>query len=157
MKESKRRWLRTIKRARVRTAGTRTGHPFYSSTAWRKFRKRYMEDLYMEQLRDKAFEPWQNGLIMKFAPVCEVCFKQFKYKVIGEPAPGRELHHKKDINPANAYKSEGYGEPLSRDNVQLLCRHHHFSESMKHSKSKGTRAGVGKSLVVNIIQTRVPV
>jgi hypothetical protein len=63
-------------------------------------------------------------------PVCEQCYDQYTKQFRPGVKQGRELDHITPVNPEDAMNTmDIYGEPLSFDNVQLLCNRDHSEKS----------------------------
>ena len=75
----------------------RTG--FYSNAAWRRFRLSFLLS----------------------NPLCEECQRQ------GRVTPATEVHHRHAVNPDNPHDTQNgrFGEPLSENNCQALCKQCH--------------------------------
>lgn len=90
--------------------GRKVTTKFYHSTAWRKFRNRYISE----------------------NPLCVECYLE------GKSVAGHVVDHIKQINREDPYNTHFgvYGEPLDEDNVQTLCHHHHNKKSGKERWKK---------------------
>lgn len=86
---------------------------FYNSDAWKQTRN--------------AFYKHARG-------ICARCQKEFEEgkRSLEDMQPGRIVHHKKHITPANINDPK---ITLSFDNLELLCDEHHN----RHHKGKGRR------------------
>jgi hypothetical protein len=71
-------------------------------------------------------------LCFKLNPLCVDCLKE------GISRLGNVSDHIKQINPANPYDLQDgkYGDPISQENRQTLCEHHHAVKSAKERWKK---------------------
>lgn len=105
-KSKKRPWVPE----REAQTGRKVINPFYHTTAWRKFRRTYIQA----------------------HPLCVDCYQ------LGNTRDGNVVDHIRRINPTDAYNTAfgHFGEPLDESNVQTLCTHHHAVKSGKETWSK---------------------
>ena len=106
---------------------------FYNSYTWKKFRKGYIQHLTNKQMEEipALSLPDQYKLhLLEHIPVCEKCYKMYTMEIQPGVKKGSPLDHIKPVNPEDALQPmDIYGEPLSYDNVQLLCERCHAEKS----------------------------
>lgn len=115
-----------------------TNKKFYNSKSWRSLRIVYIDTLIEEQ-RNRIIETFpakQQLSLLNDIPLCERCLDLLDVHGEYNVKRGKELDHIKPINPVNALDTCNgvYGEPLSINNLQLLCPEHHAKKSARDSK-----------------------
>lgn len=113
---------------------------FYNSKAWRETREAYFKHYQALLYRDIPEAKWKGQgleshkvsyiLALGYLP-CEICLKLYCADAYDTVERGVELDHIKPVNREDATQSEGYGDPFSFDNLQLLCRTHHAKKSQR--------------------------
>ena len=117
---------------------------FYNSASWRETRKAYLSEYQMKIFNECGRGYWTvNGQTLELSPnqqtyilsldypPCEMCLKFYIAGAYDFIRMGEELDHINPINRDNALEADGHGEPLSHDNLQLLCKKHHAKKSQR--------------------------
>ena len=105
---------------------------FYNSAPWKKFRAAYINQLTSSQydyLEASNLEDVTD--LLQVVPICEKCLKNHVSGGKKGVKRGNTLDHIDPINPDSALDSEGWGAPLDKENVQLLCPRHHNAKSSR--------------------------
>ena len=131
------------KRGEKKESRRRASHnnkKFYNSKAWRETREAYMRHYRSRLFNEIPTGKWQQIdlsmhqvsyiLQLEYLP-CEICLKLYCAEAYQEVEEGKELDHIQPLNRENAIESQGYGDPFSFDNLQLLCRTHHSKKSQR--------------------------
>ena len=131
---------------------------FYNSKAWRDTRESYLK-AYQHYLftyiplgrwDDMELTEKQQSYLLSLSYLpCETCLRLYCAEAYDKVNEGKELDHKRPVNPANALKdkytqtthhqngqtiTESYrthGDPFDFKNLQLLCRFHHAKKSQR--------------------------
>ena len=113
---------------------------FYGSKAWRETREAYMRHYQRRLFKHIPMGKWERMdldaqqvtyiLQLEYLP-CEICLKLYCADAYDTVEKGVELDHIEPVNHDNALLSEGYGDPFSFDNLQLLCKRHHAKKSQR--------------------------
>jgi hypothetical protein len=110
----------------------RQSHPFYKTKPWRHLRLQKIEELKQEQYDYlETISPTDSVFLLPKVPICEKCLTLYK---AGRRTPiellsGIPVDHIDPVNPDNPLESEGFGEPLDIENLQLLCISHHSKKT----------------------------
>ena len=70
-------------------------------------------------------EPHQQSRILAMFAPCEKCVKMYVIGAQYDMREGEQVDHMDPVNPDNPLLSEGWGDPLDKNNLQLLCARHH--------------------------------
>lgn len=112
-------------------------HAFYKTKPWRKLRIKYIELVKTQQYEFiEIVDPADAIILERKIPICEKCFSLYKSsrRKPEELFPGKPVDHIDPVNPENPLDSEGFGEPLSIENLQLLCNSHHSKKTQRDKK-----------------------
>ena len=115
----------------------RTNRKFYNSKAWKDFRISYINKLTDKQYNDilnSNIKENRKSYLLSMVPVCEICYRLYKADAYDKVNKGCPLDHIDPVNPEDAIRSKGWGEPLDENNVQLLCDYHHNKKSGRENK-----------------------
>jgi hypothetical protein len=128
----------TPRKERVRQH-THKNNKFYCGSTWRGFRSGYINTLAQHQMDAiplTSIPPDKRMYLLNNLPICERCYKLFIYGAYDRVNKGVELDHINPVNPDNALDTQNgtWGDPLSIDNVQLLCKEHHSKKSNRDKK-----------------------
>jgi len=141
---NKKREPRQFKRTRKHT---HKNNKFYSGAAWRNLRS-----LYITKLTNHQYDAiplisaldHRKAYLIDNVPICETCYRLYIHGAYDKVNKGEELDHIDPINPDGALQSEGWGEPLDQDNLQLLCRGHHSKKTTRDKRIiNKKRKGIG--------------
>jgi len=115
----------------------RQSHGFYKNRPWRNLRTKYIELLTQQQMDFIETIPESDAIILEpKIPICERCLSLYKSqrRKPDQLLSGKPLDHIDPVNPENPMDSEGFGDPLSMENVQLLCHSHHHKKTVRDQK-----------------------